>query len=818
FWDDLDIETANDSAVYTDVVGTAPARSYVVEWRNARFYSDQSSNVTFEVIFHENSNQIEFQYTSLNGAYGGGVSATVGIQNFAQNTGLEYSHDASVLTANMAVRILALVTPGDQSAYNSSCNNVSYTSRVINATGIANSFRLSVADSNPDYHSVVTPTNTGVLPAGASAPFTVTVNVPSGAAASQPDVTSLTVALDDPSVPLSETVHLTTAPGAEFAPLALTRIGVAGATLSYTSTLRNRTNQATNFQVTSGGNTWPATVMPSNTGPIPPAGSAVITVSLMIPANAQPGESDTVQVTATGQLSTTCTVIGTASFTALNGNQVTRRALPLPRARHALVDYPPNGRAYLLGGATSNNDIDLPILEYDARQDTWTARRHLLQNVSNVGAATLGGTIYVPGGFDGTSAISLLQTYDPPTDGAGIMSSDPLPAPRYGAGVAALGGRMYVIGGSDGVSTTRTLYEFDPARPAGTRWATKASMPTARSFLAAAALNGRLYAIGGISYNNFDLSTVEVYDPATNSWSATGPLTAGRGGVAAVGVDSNQPCGGYLYAFGGGWSTPLASTGRYSPVSGTWSPGAPMGAPRRTLAATYVSNGHLLLIVGGFASGPSSVVDGIGCGGSLPTPTATPIGGVPTFTPVPTATPCGPAFSDVAPTDYFYTPVRNLVCRGAVSGYADGTFRPYANMTRAQLCKVVVLGEGWPLVAPAEGHFSDVPPDSPFYAFVETAYAHGIISGYADGTFGGGNNVTRGQITKIVSLAEGWPLFSPDPSHFSDVPPSDPFYAYVETAYAHGIVSGYADGTFRPYNSATRGQVSKMVYLALTGP
>jgi hypothetical protein len=68
-----------------------------------------------------------------------------------------------------------------------------------------------------------------------------------------------------------------------------------------------------------------------------------------------------------------------------------------------------------------------------------------------------------------------------------------------------------------------------------------------------------------------------------------------------------------------------------------------------------------------------------------------------------------------------------------------------------------------------------------------------------------------------VVLAEGW-ADDCSTQHFSDVPPSNAFYCYVETAFSHGIISGYSDGTFRPNNSATRGQISKIVYQAVTGP
>ena len=98
---------------------------------------------------------------------------------------------------------------------------------------------------------------------------------------------------------------------------------------------------------------------------------------------------------------------------------------------------------------------------------------------------------------------------------------------------------------------------------------------------------------------------------------------------------------------------------------------------------------------------------------------------------------------------------------------------------------------------------------------METARAHGVLGGYSDGTFRPGADVTRAQLAKIIAGAVGWTLVAPATPHFTDVPRSDPFYAVIETAYAHGIVSGYADGAFRPGGSATRGQIAKIVAGAL---
>jgi hypothetical protein len=175
-------------------------------------------------------------------------------------------------------------------------------------------------------------------------------------------------------------------------------------------------------------------------------------------------------------------------------------------------------------------------------------------------------------------------------------------------------------------------------------------------------------------------------------------------------------------------------------------------------------------------------------------------------------------FSDVVPTDYFNVAVEYLVSHGAISGYSNCTFRPWNYATRSQLTKIVVLAEGWPIDTTGGPHFSDVPVDHPFYAFVETAYNRGVIDGYSDRTFRPFNNITRGQLCKVITLAEGWANYTPPTPSFSDVPVDHPFYVFIETAASRGVVSGYADGTFRPYNDGTRGQISKIVYLAVTAP
>ncbi len=188
--------------------------------------------------------------------------------------------------------------------------------------------------------------------------------------------------------------------------------------------------------------------------------------------------------------------------------------------------------------------------------------------------------------------------------------------------------------------------------------------------------------------------------------------------------------------------------------------------------------------------------------------------GVTSDTPSSPTAGCTVNLTDVVSSDYFYNAVHFLYCMGAMGGYADDTFRPGNDTTRGQLSKVIVVAEGWPIFNPSSPSFRDVPGSDPFYTYVETAHAHNTIGGYADGTFHPGANVTRGQLAKIIVMATRWPLLNPPSATFRNVAVGSTFFGYVETAVAHGATSGYADGTFRPGNSSTRGQIAKIGYIA----
>ena len=205
-------------------------------------------------------------------------------------------------------------------------------------------------------------------------------------------------------------------------------------------------------------------------------------------------------------------------------------------------------------------------------------------------------------------------------------------------------------------------------------------------------------------------------------------------------------------------------------------------------------------------------------------PTATP--GPPTWTPTrtftpapvrPTSTPggggtCAMNFSDVPSNIEFYRYIRDLYCRNpkVITGFADNTFRPWDPTKRAQICKMVVLAFNLPINTAGGPHFTDVTTDMESYRYIETLYNRNIITGFG-AQFKPWDEVKRGQIAKIVVLAAGIAINTSGGPHFSDVPANNESYRYVETALNRNIITGFAGGTFHPYDNATRGQISKII-------
>jgi len=123
-------------------------------------------------------------------------------------------------------------------------------------------------------------------------------------------------------------------------------------------------------------------------------------------------------------------------------------------------------------------------------------------------------------------------------------------------------------------------------------------------------------------------------------------------------------------------------------------------------------------------------------------------------------------------------------------------------------------GKAIDLTNPGTGGFSDVAEDAWYAPSVAFASAYGIAAGYLDGTFRPGAPVSRAELVKLASayfdLSGGG-----NQTGFPDVPPDHWAAPAVAYGVAQGWVSGYLDGTFQPDRPVSRAEAVKLLNRAL---
>ena len=119
------------------------------------------------------------------------------------------------------------------------------------------------------------------------------------------------------------------------------------------------------------------------------------------------------------------------------------------------------------------------------------------------------------------------------------------------------------------------------------------------------------------------------------------------------------------------------------------------------------------------------------------------------------------SYSDVAETAWYNNAVSTLSRMGILGGYEDGTFRPNASITRAEFAKIAVSFFEYEDIS-AENIFTDVAAGSWYENFVAVAAKLGLIEGYAGNVYRPNESITRAEACTIINRTLGR---APDADH-----------------------------------------------------
>ncbi|MTV27813.1 hypothetical protein FTX61_20705 [Nitriliruptoraceae bacterium ZYF776] len=165
-----------------------------------------------------------------------------------------------------------------------------------------------------------------------------------------------------------------------------------------------------------------------------------------------------------------------------------------------------------------------------------------------------------------------------------------------------------------------------------------------------------------------------------------------------------------------------------------------------------------------------------------------------------------PSFRDVTARNVHAGAIDTLARACVTAGYPDGTYRPGAPVTRGQLATFIANALD---LEPTGTDYPDVPSHHPHARGIRSL---GVIAGgFEDGRFRPDAAVTRGQLATLLRNAAQLPGGN---ARFPDVPRSNVHATAISAVAAAGI-QGFEDGTFRPAQRVTRGQMATFLVRTL---
>jgi N-acetylneuraminic acid mutarotase len=264
------------------------------------------------------------------------------------------------------------------------------------------------------------------------------------------------------------------------------------------------------------------------------------------------------------------------------------------RLRHTATVLP-NGEVLIAAGQ-GDLSVTLDSAErFDPASQTWTPAASLAHPRSGATATLLrNGKVLVVGGSSGGLEVETAELYDWVSDTWSPAADMPTPRTDHTATMLR-NGKVLVAGGAIGTVPIDTALVYNPTQ---NTWSPTANTMLARRRSARAAMlpDGRVLVAGGTARNGEGeeeaQASAEIYDPATNSWTATGEMEVARNSFSIAPLPDGRilVAGGYQF----NWFDPAPGAEIFDPVSETWSPTATPLINRSESTAIVLSSGLVL--------------------------------------------------------------------------------------------------------------------------------------------------------------------------------------------------------------------------------